>query len=92
MKSGIYDFLACDLAGRSELVYNEGLFLLDYPRGNFTHHLFDMGSYFAEVITRHGEHEAVTIKAMRTGKPLDEFLDRIFITLPANISVGNSGG
>lgn len=82
MRSGIYNFLAADLSGRGDLVFKEGVFLMDYEYGNFIHHLFDMGNYYAEVISDKRTEDTLTINAMRTGKRLDLFLERITMTMP----------
>lgn len=85
MSNGIYDFLVRDMSGRSELVFNEGVFLMQYSVGSFTHHLYEMGGYFAEVISKNGTSEAITIKAMRKGESLDAFLSHLELTLPAGM-------
>jgi hypothetical protein len=76
----IYDFNRLSQAERAEHVFHFGTYLATCPeRGN----LYSMGDFFAEVIYNGDVNEIQQVRAFRTQKNLEPYLEGLDISLDA---------
>jgi hypothetical protein len=76
----LYDFNRLTQAERAEHVFHFGTFLASCPeRGN----LYNIGDFFAEVLYDDDLNEIQEVRAFRTGRNLEPYLEKINISLDA---------
>lgn len=76
----LYDFIRLNQEERAELVFLKGNFISSNPeRGN----LYDMGSFYAEVVYDGDRNEIQAVRGFKTIKNLDPYIENLSLKIDA---------